>query len=35
MTQKRGRKGELWHVCASETCRHRVEVQPPEEGQDE
>ena len=31
----RGRKGELWHVCSNETCRHRVEVQPPEEGQDE
>ncbi len=26
MTLKRNRKGEQWHLCANETCRHRVEV---------
>ncbi len=26
MTLKRNRKGEEWHLCANETCRHRVEV---------
>lgn len=24
MTLKRGKKGDTWHVCANETCRHRV-----------
>ena len=28
MVEKRGRKGELLHLCANETCRCRVEVQP-------
>jgi len=33
MTLKRSRKGETWHLCSNETCRHRVEVSPaqPEE----
>ena len=26
MTLKRSRKGETWHLCSNETCRHRVEV---------
>ncbi len=34
MTLKRGRKGEEWHVCANETCRHRVEVKSAEENED-
>ena len=28
MTLKRSRKGEEWHLCSNETCRHRVEVTP-------
>jgi len=28
MTLKRSRKGETWHLCSNETCRHRVEVTP-------
>ena len=27
MTLKRSRKGESWHLCANETCRHKVAVQ--------
>ena len=30
MTLKRNRKGEAWHLCANETCRYRLEVQPEE-----
>ncbi len=26
MVEKRSRKGEVWHICASETCRCKVEV---------
>ncbi|MGN0777546.1 MAG: type I DNA topoisomerase [Aristaeellaceae bacterium] len=26
MVEKRNRKGEVWHLCANETCRCRVEV---------
>ena len=26
MVEKRSRKGEVWHLCANETCRCRVEV---------
>ena len=26
MVLKRGRKGEVYHVCVNENCRHRVEV---------
>jgi DNA topoisomerase-1 len=26
MTEKRGRGGEVWHLCANETCRYKVEV---------
>jgi len=26
MVEKRGRKGEMWHLCANETCHSRVEV---------
>lgn len=32
---KRGRKGEVWHLCANETCHHRIEVQASEEEADE
>ena len=31
MTLKRNSKGEQWHLCANETCRHRVEVRQPQE----
>ena len=34
MHLKRNRKGEVWHLCANETCRYRVEVKA-EETQDE
>ncbi|MBE5776482.1 MAG: type I DNA topoisomerase [Clostridiales bacterium] len=27
MTLKRSRKGESWHLCANETCRHKIAVQ--------
>jgi hypothetical protein len=27
MTHKRGRKGEIWHVCANDRCKRRVEVE--------
>ncbi len=27
MVEKHGRKGEIWHLCANETCHYRVEVQ--------
>ena len=30
MTLKKNSKGEQWHLCANETCRHRVEVKPAE-----
>ena len=33
MTLKRNSKGEQWHLCANETCRHRVEVHPAEEAE--
>ena len=26
MIEKRSRKGEVLHLCANESCRHRVEV---------
>ena len=26
MTLKRSRKGETWHLCSNEKCRHRVAV---------
>ena len=26
MVEKRSRKGEVWHLCANETCHYRVEV---------
>ena len=29
MVLKRGGKDTLWHVCANETCRHRVQVENP------
>ena len=29
MVLKRGGKDTLWHVCANETCRHRVQVEIP------
>lgn len=29
MVLKRGAKGVLYHLCANETCRHRVEVEAP------
>ena len=32
MTLKRNSKGECWHLCANETCRHRVEVKAEAEG---
>jgi len=28
MTLKQSRKGEIWHLCSNETCRHRVEITP-------
>ncbi len=31
MTLKRGRKGDAWHLCANETCRHRVPVEEKDE----
>jgi DNA topoisomerase-1 len=31
MTLKRSRKGETWHICANDQCKHRIEVQDPEE----
>ena len=33
MTLKRNSKGEQWHLCANETCRHRVEVKPAEDAE--
>lgn len=30
MVEKKGRKGELWHLCANETCHCRVEGQAEE-----
>ena len=27
MTLKRNRKGETWHLCANENCRHKIAVQ--------
>ena len=30
MTLKRSRKGEVWHLCSNEKCRHKVEVKLPE-----
>ncbi len=35
MTEKRGRGGEVWHLCANETCRYKVEApasSAPEDG---
>jgi DNA topoisomerase-1 len=26
LVKKRGRQGETWHVCAGETCKHRIAV---------
>ena len=34
MILKRSRKGETWHLCSNEKCRHRVEVKAPEGGED-
>lgn len=31
MTLKRTKKGETWHICANENCKHREAVQTPEE----
>ncbi len=31
MTLKKTRKGETFHICANETCRHRVQVKTEEE----
>ena len=31
MTEKVTRKGEVWHLCANENCRYKVEVQQAEE----
>ena len=31
MVEKRNRKGEVWHLCANETCRCRVEATPTED----
>ena len=31
MTLKRGRKGEMWHICANAECKHRVEIEETEE----
>lgn len=30
MTLKRSKKGETWHLCSNETCRHRVEIPSPQ-----
>ena len=36
MVQKRGRKGEIYHVCVNEKCRTRVPVSSPDgEGEGE
>ena len=35
MVEKRGRKGEVWHLCANETCHYRVEVRQEEETEEE
>ncbi|MBQ2700966.1 MAG: type I DNA topoisomerase [Clostridia bacterium] len=35
MTEKRNRKGEVVHLCANETCRHRVVVGKSEETDEE
>ncbi len=34
MVLKAGRKGELWHLCANEKCRNRVEVSKPEDAEE-
>ena len=34
MVEKINRKGEIWHLCANETCQHRVPV-PNQERNDE
>jgi len=31
MVLKRGGKDTLYHVCANETCRHKVQVETQEE----
>ncbi len=31
MVEKRGKKGERIHLCANETCRHKVQVKPQED----
>ena len=33
MVKKRGRKGEVWHVCVTEQCRRRVEAEAGGEGE--
>ena len=35
MVEKRGRKGELWHLCANENCRCKVEVAAADENDGE
>ena len=35
MVEKRSRKGELWHLCANENCRYRVEVPEAQEAPEE
>ncbi len=35
MTLKRSRRGEVWHLCSNEKCRHRVEVKQPETEEEE
>ena len=34
MIEKRSRKGEVWHLCANETCRYKTSVSKPEEDED-
>ena len=35
VTLKRSRRGEVWHLCSNEKCRHRVEVKQPETEEEE
>ncbi len=35
MTEKRNRKGEVWHICANESCRHKIEIPQEEEVSEE
>ena len=35
MVYKRGAKDTAFHVCVNETCRHRVQIETENGGQDE